>query len=158
MAEKAHAIYPGRGIMACPGVLELLETLRNREDVLLGLLTGNSNSTSSLKLQEAGIDPGQFVIGAYGSDDLDRNKLPSVAMQRANELTGLLIEGDNTVIIGDTPADILCARAGKATAIAVASGWHSAKTLARYHPDTLFEDLGDTEVVLQVLLDSEEGG
>jgi phosphoglycolate phosphatase-like HAD superfamily hydrolase len=105
-----------------------------------------------LKLQEASIDPAQFVVGAYGSDDLDRNQLPLIAMQRAQELTGFQLSGDNTMIIGDTPADILCARAGKATAIAVASGWHSAKTLSRYHPDTLFEDLGDTQNVLQVLL------
>ncbi len=151
MAEKARAIYPGRGITACPGIAGLLAALRNRTDVLLGILTGNSHSTAPLKLQEASIDPAQFVVGAYGSDDLDRNQLPVIAMQRAHELTGLHLSGDNTTIIGDTPADILCARAGKATAIAVASGWHSAKTLARYHPDTLFEDLGDTQKVLQVL-------
>jgi phosphoglycolate phosphatase-like HAD superfamily hydrolase len=154
MAEKARAIYPGRGIKACPGVAVLLNALRKRADVLLGLLTGNTHSTAPLKLQEAGINPAQFVVGAYGSDDLDRNQLPDIAMQRAHELTGLHLSGDNTTIIGDTPADILCARAGKATAIAVASGWHSAKTLARYHPDTLFEDLGDTQNVLQVLLGS----
>jgi phosphoglycolate phosphatase-like HAD superfamily hydrolase len=152
MAEKARAIYPGRGIKACPGVVGLLTALRNRSDILLGLLTGNTHSTAPLKLHEAGINPAQFVVGAFGSDDLDRNQLPVVAMQRANELTGLHLTGDNTSIIGDTPADILCARAGKATAVAVASGWHSAKTLARYHPDTLFEDLGDTQNVLQVLL------
>lgn len=152
MADKAHIIYPGRGIVACPGIGELLADLRNRADVLLGLLTGNSQTTAPLKLQEADIDPAQFVVGAYGSDDLDRNQLPVVAMQRADELTGLHLTGDNTVIIGDTPADILCARAGKATAVAVASGWHSAKSLDRYHPDVLFEDLGDTETVLQVLL------
>ena len=152
MAEKAHIIYPGRGIVACPGIEELLTDLRNKADLLLGLLTGNSQTTAPLKLHEANIDPAQFVVGAYGSDDLDRNQLPVVAMQRADELTGLHLTGDNTVIIGDTPADILCARAGKATAVAVASGWHSAKSLARYNPDVLFEDLGDKEAVLQVLL------
>ncbi len=139
--------------MACPGVVGLLSALRDRADVLLGLLTGNSEPTAPLKLQEAGIDPAQFVVGAYGSEDLDRNRLPEIAMQRANELTGLTMTGDNSVIIGDTPADILCARAGKATAVAVASGWHSAKSLARYHPDVLLEDLCDTRTVLQELLD-----
>jgi len=153
MAEKARVIYPGRGIVACPGAEGLLNDLRDREDVLLGLLTGNSYSTAPLKLEEAGIDPSQFVVSAYGSDDLDRNQLPDIALQRVNELTGLHLTGDNTMIIGDTPADILCARAGKATAIAVASGWHSAKSLSRYHPDILFEDLSDIPGVLQVLLD-----
>ncbi len=152
MAEKARAIYPDRGIAPCPGVSELLEELRNRSDVFMGLQTGNSLSTSPLKLQAAGIDPAQFPVAAYGSDDLDRNHLPAIAMQRASELTGFQVTGDNTVIIGDTPADILCARAGEATAVAVASGWHSYSTLARYHPDFLFDDLSDTPVVLKTLL------
>ena len=56
------------------------------------------------------------------------------------------------MIIGDTPADILCARAGKAAAIAVASGWHSASTLATHRPDHLFENLADTETVVRALL------
>ncbi len=153
MAEKAGAIYPGRGIMACPGVEVLLDALQDRADVLLGLLTGNSEPTAPMKLQEASIDPAQFIVGAYGSEDLDRNRLPEIAIQRANELTGLTMTGDNTIIIGDTPADILCARAGKAKAVAVASGWHSVKSLARYHPDVLFEDLCGTQTVLQKLLD-----
>jgi len=152
MADKARAIYPDRGIAPCPGIENLLEDLRSRPNVVLGLQTGNSRSTTPLKLLAAGIDPAQFPVGAYGSDDLDRNRLPVIAMRRASELTGQQLTGDNTTVIGDTPADILCARAGKATAFAVASGWHSTSTLARYHPDFLFDDLSETSVVLQTLL------
>jgi phosphoglycolate phosphatase-like HAD superfamily hydrolase len=103
-------------------------------------------------LQEANIDPLQFVVGAYGSDHSDRNQLPELAIRRANELTGLRLTGDNTIVIGDTPADILCARAGRAKSVAVASGWHSREDLSRYAPDRLFDDFGDTEAVLQALL------
>ena len=152
MAVKAREIYPGREIMPCPGIEGLLAYLQGREDILVGLLTGNSRSTTPLKLLAANIDPEQFPIGAYGSDHLDRNRLPSIAMRRAYELTGIQFTGDNTVVIGDTPADILCARAGKATAIGVASGWHSAETLSRYHPDYLFEDLADMPAVKQAIL------
>jgi phosphoglycolate phosphatase len=60
--------------------------------------------------------------------------------------------GDDIIIIGDTPADVQCARAGQARAVAVASGWHSADTLLQYEPDYLFSDLSDTEAVLRVLL------
>ena len=152
MAEKAKAIYPERGITSCPGVGELLAVLRNRRDVVLGLLTGNARPTAALKLLAAGIDPAQFVVGAYGSDHLDRNQLPGFALQRASELTGLYLTGNNTTIIGDTPADIACARAGKATAVAVASGWHSFAELSRYKPDILLNDFSDTQSVLQSLL------
>ncbi len=152
MAEKAVAIFPERALTPCQGVLPLLEALRNRPDVILGLLTGNVSLTAPLKLRSAGIDPEQFVVGAYGSDGADRNALPAVAIARANQLTDHGFTGTNTVIIGDTPADILCARAGKATAIAVASGWHSANTLATHRPDHLLENLADTEAVLRIML------
>lgn len=151
MAEKARTIFPGQDITACTGVLDLLAALRQREDVVLGLLTGNISQTAPLKLAAAGIDPAQFCVGAYGSDHMDRNQLPAVGMRRACDLTGYRFTGENTIVIGDTPADILCARAGEATAVAVASGWHSAATLAQYHPDHLFESLADTAVVLQTL-------
>ena len=95
-------------------------------------------------------------MSAYGSDAADRNELPAIAWQRAKELTGYDFDGKNTVIIGDTPADILCARAGLATAVAVASGWHSASTLAQYRPDHLFDNLANTEEILAALLHKRE--
>lgn len=152
MADFAREIYPSRGISVCPGVESLLANLRDRDDVLLGLLTGNAQSTASLKLAAAGIDPAQFVVAAFGSDDSERNNLPAIALQRAHELTGIMITSDHAVIIGDTPADVECARAARATAVAVASGWHSADTLLQYQPDFLFADLSDTKTVLRVLL------
>lgn len=154
MAENGRAIFPQRDMQPCLGVLPLLEALRQRPDVVLGLVTGNIAETAPLKLAAAGIDPTQFRLGAYGSDSLDRNQLPAIAMQRAADLTGHLYDGNNTVVIGDTPADILCARAGRATAVAIASGWHAAHTLARYQPDHLLENLNDTEKMLEILLNS----
>ncbi len=153
MIEKAQAIFPTSDMAACPGVEPLLDALNGRDDALLGLVTGNINGTAPLKLAAAGIDPDQFKLGAYGSDAWERNHLPAIAMQRAADLMGRPFNGANTVVIGDTPADILCARAGKATAVAVASGWHSAKTLARYQPDYLLENLKDTQETLKILLD-----
>jgi len=152
MAEHGQKIFQKKEMTACAGVPELLARLLARDDVLIGLLTGNSQLTAPLKLSAAGIDPLQFKVGAYGSDAMDRNELPAIGMSRATQLTGVPFGGNNTVIIGDTPADILCARTGKATAVAVASGWHAAATLADYQPDHLFENLEDTDRVLQVLL------
>jgi phosphoglycolate phosphatase len=152
MAEHAHEIYPGRNITACPGVETLLASLQDKDEVLVGLLTGNAQITAPLKLSAAGIDPQQFMVGAYGSDDLERDNLPEIAMGRARAMTGRVISGDDVVIVGDTPADVQCARAGQARAVAVASGWHSADTLLQYEPDYLFSDLSDTEAVLRVLL------
>jgi phosphoglycolate phosphatase len=65
-------------------------------------------------------------------------------MRRAVILTGQPFSGNNTTIIGDTPADIACARAEGARSVAVASGGYSAATLARYEPDFLLDNLADT--------------
>lgn len=154
MTEKGAEIFPERDMRVCPGIETLLATLQTRPDAVVGLLTGNIEGVAPLKLAAAGIEPSQFRLGAYGSDHADRNKLPQVAMQRANELTGCTFIGANTTIIGDTPADILCARAGNATAVAVASGWHAAHTLNDHHPDFLFESFTDTSTVLEALFTS----
>jgi phosphoglycolate phosphatase len=153
MTARGRESFPHKGIQPCLGVPELLDALSQRPDALVGLLTGNLVSTAPLKLAAAGIEPTLFRLGAYGSDHMDRNALPQLAMERAAALTGCPFNGDNTVIVGDTPADILCARAGKATAVAVATGWHASETLAQYKPDHLLENLSDTERVLGLLLD-----
>ena len=80
MAEHGRTIFPERDMQPCPGVLPLLETLGQKSGVLLGLVTGNVDQTAPLKLTAAGIDPDQFRLGSYGSDSLDRNQLPGIAM------------------------------------------------------------------------------
>ncbi|MDX1664232.1 MAG: haloacid dehalogenase-like hydrolase [Candidatus Promineifilaceae bacterium] len=155
MAAHGPTLFAERGIRPCSGVPELLAALRARDDVVLGLVTGNIHTTAPLKLAAAGIDPDQFLVGAFGSDASDRNLLPALAMERAGTLHEWLFEGQHTVVIGDTPADILCARAAGATAVAVASGGYSAKTLAQYSPDHLLQDLTDTNAVLDILLATE---
>jgi phosphoglycolate phosphatase-like HAD superfamily hydrolase len=157
MAVKGRQIFPESDMEPCPGVPTLLAALVRMDNVLLGLLTGNVSLTSPIKLTAAGIEPHLFQIGAYGSDAADRNELPAIAMERASRHSGKTFNGQNTIIIGDTPADILCARAGKATAVAVASGWHSAKTLAGHQPDFLLENLADTPRVLDILVNGISG-
>jgi phosphoglycolate phosphatase len=154
MTARGRDTFSEKGIVPCPGIVELLNSLSQRDDAVVGLLTGNIVSTAPLKLKAGGIDPTQFRIGAYGSDNMDRNKLPGIAMKRATKLTGHPFNGNNTVVIGDTPADILCARAGKTTAVAVASGWHAAPTLAKYKPDYLLDNLTDTKAVEELLINS----
>jgi phosphoglycolate phosphatase-like HAD superfamily hydrolase len=152
MAEHGERLFPEHGIRPCPGVPALLAALRRRKDVLLGLLTGNISQTAPLKLLAAGIDPGQFAVGAYGSESEDRNQLPALAMQRAQARTGMAISGAETIVVGDTPADIVCARRSGACAIAVATGTHSASVLGSYRPDYLLPDLSDTAHVLEILV------
>ena len=70
----------------------------------------------------------------------------------ARDRTRALIEPDAVVVIGDTPHDIRCARAGGAKAVAVATGNYDLEALRGHQPDALFADLTDTDAVLEVLL------
>lgn len=153
MTVKGHQLFQaGNGLRPCPGVPALLAHLHNHPQSVLGLLTGNICSTSPLKLRGAGIDPTQFRVGAYGSDSADRNDLPLIAMQRASQLLQQEFNFKNSIIIGDTPADIICARCANVPAVAVATGKFTAATLAQYRPDYLLENLTDTTAVLNILL------
>lgn len=151
MGWRAPAVFRRHAMRPCPGVPALLAALQGRSDVLLGLLTGNNRVTAPLKLQAAGIDPALFSVGAYGCDHADRNRLPAIALERARSLIGEPIQPADTVVVGDTPADIICGRAGGALSVAVATGLHSAETLADFHPDVLLESLLDTDAVLRTL-------
>jgi phosphoglycolate phosphatase len=145
-------IGDGRGVTVYPGVRPLLETLVARDDVVVGLLTGNIEAGARIKLRPTGLWP-HFRLGAYGSDHADRTRLPHVAALRAEELIGRTFVGVDTVIIGDTPRDIGCARAFGARAIAVATGWHTVDALAAHQPDHVLVDFSDQAVALAALLD-----
>jgi phosphoglycolate phosphatase-like HAD superfamily hydrolase len=105
-----------------PGVPALLDRLAARDELRLSLLTGNLEPVARLKLGRAGIGhhfpPGQ---GAFGSDDDDRAALPEIARRRAGA-RGRPWPRERTVVIGDTPRDIACARADGVHVIAIATG------------------------------------
>jgi phosphoglycolate phosphatase-like HAD superfamily hydrolase len=100
----------------------VLDWLSGRDGVLLGLLTGNYEPVARLKLRRAGI--GRHFpsgVGAFGSDDEDRAALPAIARRRAGR-PGSPHPRERTIVIGDTPRDIACARADGVGCVAVASG------------------------------------
>jgi phosphoglycolate phosphatase-like HAD superfamily hydrolase len=101
-----------------PGVPEVLDLLAARDDVDLALLTGNLECVARLKLDRAGIGH-HFPrgTGAYGSDSEDRTDLPAIARARSADYPA-----EQTVVIGDTPRDIACARADGVHVIAIATG------------------------------------
>lgn len=139
-------------VRACPGAPALVEALDARDDVLLGLLTGNLRATAQLKLAAAGYDPGVFRVGAFGDVSKERADLVPVAVERARELTGVEFVGQQIVVIGDTPADVLCGEALGVRTLGVLTGWHDRAALEAVLPDVIFDDLTDTGAVLAAAL------
>jgi phosphoglycolate phosphatase len=136
------------------GVVELLDALEARKDVVLGLLTGNVEPGARVKLSAAGIDPDRFRINAFGSDHELRPQLPAIAQRRASETLGLDIAGERVIVIGDTPADIDCGRSLGVRAIGVASGHYTVEQLEAHGPYAVFPSLKNTHQVLESILNA----
>jgi phosphoglycolate phosphatase len=107
-----------------PGVPAVLEALRERGEVL-ALVTGNLEPIARLKLERAGL--GGFFArgeGGFGSDHEDRAALPPIARARAGRRAGLDRPWPRarTVVVGDTPRDVACARAAGVHVVAVTTG------------------------------------
>jgi len=143
---------PGYRPRVMPGVFQLLDALDSRDDVVLGLLTGNLAEGARAKLESVGIDPSRFRVGAYGSDREARPSLPELARRRLRAELGLEVEGANCVIIGDTPADVTCGRALGARAIGVATGRYSVAELRAHGAAAVFDDLSDTAAVVAEIM------
>jgi phosphoglycolate phosphatase-like HAD superfamily hydrolase len=150
LRDELAAQEHGRHVF--PGVHELLDTLEARDDVVLGLLTGNIHEGAHAKLAAVGIDPERFVVGAFGSDHHDRPELPEIARRRAERVLGQPISGRDVVVIGDTPADVACGVSIRARAIGVATGRYSVDELRACGAAAVFPDLTDTAAVVRAIL------
>ncbi len=135
-----------------PGIPELLTWLSDEDDVTLGLLTGNYEGVARLKLGRTGIGS-HFASapGAFGSDAEDRTSLPHIARRRAGGPGGAYPRA-GTIVIGDTPRDIACARADDVRCVAVTTGPHGAEELAA--ADAVATDAQDLRRVLVSLLNA----
>lgn len=108
-----------------PGMPEVLDALADAGHVL-SLVTGNFEAVARLKLRRAGLgDWFPHGQGGFGSDSEDRAALPAVARHRAGRRCappeGPCRRGE-TIVIGDTPLDIACARADGVHCIAITTG------------------------------------
>lgn len=123
-----------------PGVAGHLESLAQREDVVLGLVTGNWEPGARTKLSRFDLNR-FFDFGAFGCDAVNRADLPPVALERAERLTGRRFRPEEALIVGDTIHDISCARAHGIPVLAVATGRTTAQTLRERGADRVVADL-----------------
>jgi phosphoglycolate phosphatase-like HAD superfamily hydrolase len=148
----AAEVGDGREVTLYPGVAEVVRSLAAEDACLVGLLTGNIEAGARIKLEPTGLRP-CFRLGAYGSDDADRTRLPAVAARRAEALVARPFRGADMVVIGDTPRDVACGRAAGALVIAVATGRHTMTDLRQCGADHVFQDFADAARVVAAVLD-----
>lgn len=134
-----------------PGVVSLLERMQAQQDVCVGLLTGNWESGARIKLSRFDLNR-FFQFGAFGGDGWSRRELPPVALERARRHAGRAFSAEQTVIIGDTPNDVACARAHQVPIVAVATGTCDMAGLRSAGADWVVPTLEDFESRVPLLL------
>jgi phosphoglycolate phosphatase-like HAD superfamily hydrolase len=151
-ADVAQDTIQPDHVETLPGVPPLLSQLGSRNDVFLGLVTGNVEAIAYHKLRRAGLAD-YFPVGAFGSDHADRSELPPIALRRAADHVGQPVSADRTVIIGDTRHDIHCAHAAGIRSVAVCTGRFSRTELAVHTPDVLLNNLSDASRFIEQVLE-----
>ena len=132
-----------------PGVVSLIEKLKQLDHVLVGLLTGNILQGAQAKLNYYGIGH-HFEVGGFGDKRTNRNDIAADARQAVQDhlasAHGRSLS--NIMVIGDTPKDIECARSIDAFAVAVATGACTCEELKGCQPDLLLNDLTEPSAIL----------
>jgi len=127
-ATSAAYEPPDLTAKVAPGMVAVLEALAARPEAFrFSLVTGNYERVARRKLAAAGLErffpQGQ---GGFGSDAEARDELPGVARERAGPPPW---PRERTVVVGDTPRDIACARADGVRVVAVTTGAYDAAGL-----------------------------
>ena len=128
-----------------PGVLSLLAELTARDDVVVGLGTGNTQPAAYAKLARGGLDS-FFSFGGFGSDHTDRAELLRTGLSRGLERAGARPGGARVVVIGDTPHDVAAAQAIGAHCVAVSTGGYDALALEAAGATVVVSDLSAAAV------------
>jgi phosphoglycolate phosphatase len=149
--DELERWLPDHPMTVLPGVRPLLEHLKDEDGVAMGLLTGNIVDGARLKLGSVGLMD-YFSIGSYGSDSEIREDLLAVALRRASRNWGLMFHPSTVVVVGDTPRDVACGKHGGTRTVAVATGRFPAQSLAEAGADTVLQDFGDLQRVVDALL------
>lgn len=134
------------------GVREVLAELAARPWVAQTVLTGNLRANARLKLGALGLDRWlDLEIGAFGSDHHDRRELVPVALRQAERHRGWRLDPSEVWVVGDTPNDLACARAGGVRCLLVATGRTPREALEGIGADAVLPDLRDVGHVVRTL-------
>lgn len=127
-----------------PGAREAVAGLA-AQGVRQGVVTGNLAPTARLKLEAVGLDDAlDLVASAYGDDADERDGLVPVALGRSGG-----VDPDRVWLVGDTPHDLSCARAGGVRCLLVATGSYDLAELSGLGANAVLPDLGTAPDVLR---------
>jgi phosphoglycolate phosphatase len=148
LAELFAAYYvdhPVEFTRFTPGTQEMLEALAEIPEVSLGICTNKPRSITDAVLGALGIRT-RFRAVVGGGDLPEKKPAPGPLLHAAKLLR---VAPEATVMVGDGPQDIECARRAGARAVAVASPFHARERLVEARPDVLLRSLSELPDVIR---------
>jgi phosphoglycolate phosphatase-like HAD superfamily hydrolase len=137
-----------------PNVREILERLKDRDDIRSYLLTGNTRGGARAKLIHYDLFK-YFPDGAFAEDASERTVIATRALDLAKRAGP--VNGNNVFVLGDTPHDIHCANAIGARTVAVATGGYSIEELESHRPWRVFAEFPPADEFVRLIDDAREG-
>jgi phosphoglycolate phosphatase len=144
-------------VTVMPGVVAALDALAAQAApaTVQTVVTGNLEPVARQKLAAARLaDRLRLDLGAYGSDvHTDRAALVELAVTRVTT-AGTTVDRERIWVVGDTPRDMVAARAAGVRCLLVGTGAHLYEDLAGSDADAVLPDLGELALVLGALTPS----
>jgi len=135
-----HLVHTSNGEI-CRGVKEFIRDLQTLPNPpRLGLLTGNIRLGAEIKLRRYGLWE-LFETGGFADDSEDRDQIAAAALERGRRVLGGNLQGEEIIVVGDTPHDIRCGKHIGAKVLAVATGGAKLEELQEHQPDWAVADL-----------------
>ena len=135
-------------VIVLDGAKELLEEL-NKNNILMGLVTGNLEEIAKVKLKKIGLNK-YFKVGGFGSDDINRTNLVKLAIKKAEDNFNFEFN-DNVFLFGDAIQDIKSGKEAGIKTIGVATGIYSEEQLKDAGADFVVENLKDKDEILRII-------
>lgn len=135
-------------VVVLDGAKELLEEL-NKNNILMGLVTGNLEEIAKGKLKKIGLNK-YFKVGGFGSDGINRTNLVRLAIKKAED--NFNFESNNNVFLfGDAIQDIKSGKEAGIKTIGVTTGIYSEEQLKDAGADFVVENLRDKDEILRII-------
>jgi len=150
VARLPDQIRAARDYCVFPGVRPTLDAARAHPRTAVGLGTGNIKPGAALKLGHVGLE-GYFEFGGFGCDHEERALILKTGATRGAAWLGVALGECRVVIIGDTPNDVVAARAIGAGCVGVGTGRYAPEALVAAGATFAFADLADGAALAAIL-------
>ena len=128
------------GVKSFPGTEELFWYLQGA-GIKIGIATGRMSSVEDEWIRFRRLGLHVYIAAIVTSREVQNRKpAPDVIIECARRLG---ITPDQSVVVGDTEADIVAARAAGSIAVAVATGHEDETVLRKAEPDIVLKSIND---------------